>query len=257
MKTMRDINLLENTIIIFIGDHGKIKTFSYSENEMREFIFIFSGWSLGEHAEWGKYSNFDLAVRVPFLLYDPQLTTTKSRGLNHGNAINYSRNDSLVSDHLVELVDIFPTLCDLTGLPIPPMCGPIPTPQKLCTEGESLVPIIKGLQSYEGKSGVFSQYPRPSEVPTHNSDKPRLADIRIMGYTVRTKRYRYTEWVGFEDLTAKWEQVVGVEMYDHHIDPVESVNLAGREGLADVQRQLQTMLRAGWRAAHSKAHGNL
>ena len=44
---------------------------------------------------------------------------------------------------------------------------------------------------------MFSQYPRPSDYPQENSDLPSLKDIRIMGYAMRTKAYRFVEWVAF------------------------------------------------------------
>lgn len=46
---------------------------------------------------------------------------------------------------------------------------------------------------------AISQYPRPGMLPTKhpNSDKPKLRNIKIMGYTLRTSHYRYTLWVRF------------------------------------------------------------
>lgn len=217
-------------------------------------IFEFPGWSLGEHQEWAKYSNFDLAVRVPLIIYDPELTPLKIRRLKNRNKVREWENKNFVSNNLVELVDIFPTLCELANISVPPLCGSIPSPLKLCTEGESLVPLLLDNKQTKGKSAAFSQYPRPSSVPTHNSDKPRLADINIMGYSLRTKRYRYTEWVYFQDLTPKWDKLVAAEMYDHHIDPLESLNLAGRSGLENIQEHLRKQLRGGWRNVRSEGN---
>lgn len=96
---------------------------------------------MGEHGEWAKYSNFEESVRVPLIIYIPDLTT---------NPLYYSQNDAIQNAHghkeiweLVELVDIFPTLAEISGIePIPSICVPNST-QQLCTEGISLLPIIQ------------------------------------------------------------------------------------------------------------------
>ena len=61
--------------------------------------------------------------------------------------------------------------------------------------------LKKGYNQHEGKSAVFSQYPRPSVYPQQNTDLPSLKDIKIMGYSMRTRKYRYTEWVNFDPKT--------------------------------------------------------
>lgn len=159
-----------------------------------------------------------------------------------------------MNNHLVELVDVFPTLCELTDLPTPHVCDPIPSSQKWCTEGESLASVMRN--NLRGKRAAFSQYPRPGLLPSSHTDEPRLAQIRVMGYTMRTKRYRYTEWVTFRDLTPQWQQVNARELYDHHIDPQESLNLADREELEDIRAKLSKQLRAGWREAASVRRGD-
>lgn len=99
------------------------------------------------------------------------------------------------------------------------------------------------------KTGAFSQYPRPGIYPTQhpNSDKPRLNQIKYMGYSLRTNRFRYTEWVKFKHFRPIWSSVVGVEMYDHFIDPEENLNLADKPELNRIKHSLQKQLRAGWR----------
>lgn len=88
--------------------------------------FIFKGWSIGEHGEFAKYSNFDIATRVPLIIQVPSLV----------------RNMEVVNE-LVELVDLFPTLVDLTqvssSLPECPMGRP---KMERCTEGRSLVQVM-------------------------------------------------------------------------------------------------------------------
>jgi len=78
------LNLASNTVVMFIGDHG---------------------WQLGEHGEWCKHTNFELATRTPMMLSVPGLT-----------------DGGLRSDALVEFVDIFPTVVEAAGLPVPMIC---------------------------------------------------------------------------------------------------------------------------------------
>lgn len=161
---------LTNTIVILTSDHG---------------------WSLGEHAAWAKYSNFDVAVRVPLIIYSPD---HKPIGLQNEIA------------HIVELLDLFGTVVDLAHLPAVQTCANNRSAEHVCTEGKSLVPLMDGgigareFLSFNGNGVAFSQYPRPGQFPSMvpNSDKPRLKDIKIMGYSVRSGQYRYTVWVAFD-----------------------------------------------------------
>nr|CAD7409408.1 unnamed protein product [Timema cristinae] len=210
------------------------------------------GWSMAEHGEWSKFSNFDVAVNVPFLLSIP------------GQTEGYSRS----SHALVELVDIFPTLVELAALPggVPPLCPDNSSSVSLCTEGISLVSLIQQeiasmhqenqakVSTHRWKTGVFSQYPRPGVYPTFkpNSDKPRLKDIRIMGYTLRTHRHKYTEWIHFDDNKADWSKVIARELYDHKLDSGEDLNLADRPQFAKLMGRLSQQLRAGWRYSMPK-----
>lgn len=221
LKSLEKSSLHQDTIVVLLGDHG---------------------WSLGEHGEWSKYSNFDVAVRVPLIFRVPNLTFGKNTGMH--------------SKELVELVDLFPTLVDLAGLEKIPKCPLKSENIELCTEGDSLLPLIineakNTSNKINWKSSVFSQYPRPGEIPssTPNSDKPKLKDIEIMGYSIRTKQYRYTEWVGWNSKTfkANWTDVKDIELYDHFIDPDENLNLSGRPGLEEVQTDLRKQLRKGFK----------
>jgi iduronate 2-sulfatase len=89
---------------------------------------------MAEHGEWSKYSNFEVSVRVPFILHVPGLT----------DSVILRHNEYLSSNALVELVDIFPTLVELAGLPVsPPLCPVNSSLVQLCTEGISVVPVIQ------------------------------------------------------------------------------------------------------------------
>lgn len=153
-----------NTIVALVSDHG---------------------WSLGEHAEWAKYSNLDVALKVPLIIYDPMHKET--------------RKPQTIRE-VVELVDIFPTLVQLSGLPKVRRCNQVNT--KMCTEGKSLGHLLRK-RSPSKDYTAFSQYPRPGLIPTDNpnSDEPRLKDIQVMGYTIRTKQFRYTAWIPFDHVS--------------------------------------------------------
>ena len=147
--------LREDTIIVFWSDHG---------------------FKLGEHGLWHKHTNFELDCRVPFMISAP------------------GYRDGQRSGSLVELVDLFQTLCDLAGLPIP-----------ADLEGSSLRPVLKN--------------PERSIRPYAQSQYPRGRNI--MGYTIKTDRFRYIEWTEMDS-----GNVVAEELYDHYIDGEENINQA-------------------------------
>ncbi|RZF41763.1 hypothetical protein LSTR_LSTR012242 [Laodelphax striatellus] len=157
------------------------------------------GWSLGEHGEWSKFSNYEVATRVPFILKVPQLQLKEGK-------LNEQRQERgkqpRMRNELVELVDLFPTLVELAGFDPLERCSADRTQQLLCTEGTSLVPLLtsNNASSLPQRRAAFSQYPRPGLYASvqPDSDRPRLAETRVMGYSMRTARYRYTEWVRFQ-----------------------------------------------------------
>lgn len=139
-------------------------------------------------------------------------------------------------------MSLFSTLADLAGLQVPPACPEMPFGVVLCTEGTSITHyfnVSEGLME-EGKEGcddtdtcfneepvAFSQYPRPADTPQWNSDKPKLKDIRIMGYSMRTIDYRYTLWVRFDPISfsADFEDVHAGELYMMETDPNQDYNI--------------------------------
>ena len=78
----------------------------YQANDLTSTVFYSTGWSLGEHQEWAKYSVFREATRVPLMVYIPGVTDSLSV---------YERR----RQEIVEFVDLFPTLADFCGLEIP------------------------------------------------------------------------------------------------------------------------------------------
>ncbi len=144
------------------------------------------GYHLGEHALWAKTSNFELDARVPLIISAP--------GYKAGQK----------TDALVELLDLYPTLTDLCGLDAPSDL-----------EGVSLRPILAD-STASVKDFALTQHPRPAYPPDGE-------DPLAMGYSLRTDRWRYTQWRDF-----KTGKRLASELYDHSSDPDETVNLAGR-----------------------------
>jgi arylsulfatase A-like enzyme len=163
------------------------------------------GWHLGEQGMWCKHTNFENATRAAMMISVPDKILPQAK---HG----------VKTDALVEYVDIYPTLCELAGLELT---------QGL--EGASFVPLISD-PTRAWKSAAFSQYPRQGG--------------QIMGYTMRTDRYRYTEW---QDKQGK---AVAVELYDHQSDPRETRNIASDASQAATVTELSNKLKEGWRAVH-------
>jgi arylsulfatase A-like enzyme len=119
-----------------------------------------------------------------------------------------------------EFVDIFPTLCDLAGLQIPAN-----------RDGLSLVPLMKE-PSKEVKKYSVSQYWRKNNKQN------------IEGYSIRTKRYRYTEWlVDFKDKHEYSEdKIAGKELYDYEKDPLETVSRIDDPGYREAQTEMKKLL---------------
>ena len=181
------LDLRKNTIVILWGDHG---------------------WKLGEHDAWCKHSNAENDTNGALLLSVP--------GMKHAGA---------KATGLVEFVDIYPTLAELAGLPLPAHL-----------EGHSFKPVLDN-PSRPWKPAAFSQYPRPGNSATGGQP--------LMGYSMRTERYRFTAWLHRDDPS----KVAALELYDHQTDPQENQNLAKRTEHAALVAQLTTQLRAGWKAA--------
>jgi len=177
LRELDRLGLRNRTVIALWGDHG---------------------WQLGEHGLWCKHTNFEVATRSPLIVSSPGQKNADSK-----------------TDALVEFVDIYPTLCELCGLPIPEG-----------SEGVSFAPVMQNPER-PWKTAAFSQYPRG----------------RIIGYSVRTHHYRYTEWA------QRGKEPVGIELYDHRNDSDENVNIAARPENKQLVRKLSKALHAGWRAA--------
>ena len=163
LAELESLGLAENTIVVLWSDHG---------------------WKLGEHNSWCKQTNYEIDARVPLIVRAPSAKA-------NGNT----------TDALVELIDIYPTLCELAGLPVSAQL-----------EGRSLVPLLSDPE-LPWKKAAFNQFRR------------RTPEGELMGYSMRTDRYRYIEW---QD--RKSGSVMARELYDHENDPLENKSLAGDSG---------------------------
>ena len=201
LQELEDLGLTNSTIVSFWGDHG---------------------WQLGEHGEWCKHSNFEIATHAPMMLHIPGLT-----------------NKGIVTERLTEFVDLFPTLAEAAGLSEVPLCPQNSSNVHLCSEGVSFMPLITN-PTRQWKKAVFSQYPRMA-----------MDGTTVMGYSMRTNQYRYTEWVRFDNFHFKphWNQNFGrgYELYDHDHDPDENWNQAYEKDYKEIKKQLSDMLHKGWR----------
>ena len=158
------------------------------------------GFHLGEHDLWAKTSNFELDARVPLIISAP--------GFPPGQR----------SKSLAELLDLYPTLVDLCGLDLP--AG---------LEGKSLRPVLADPSAIV-KEAAFTQHTRPAYPPA--GKRPPH-----MGYSLRSDRYRYTEWRDFST-----QEVVARELYDHENDPAETNNLAGQAQSEPIAQRLHRQL---------------
>lgn len=188
LDELEALNLANKTVVVLWGDHG---------------------FHLGEQGLWAKAYNYELTTRVPLIL-----------------AVPGQKNVGQRTGALVEFVDVYPTLVDLCGLPMP---GGL--------EGMSMKPLLDNPRR-PWKKAAFSQFPRAKAGPRHRGRG------HTMGYALRTDQYRYVEW-----RTCKTGDVVARELYDHESEPREMRNLADRLEHAPLVRRLSEQLHAGWRAA--------
>ncbi len=159
------LGLAENTIVVLLADHG---------------------WHLGEHGLWCKHCNFDKVLRVPLIIRIP--------GLEGGK-----RNKVLT-----ELIDLYPTLCDLCS---------IEKPEHL--EGKSLKHILKNPDSRH-KEEIFSRY--------------------HAGETVINHKYAFTEWY-----TKDYETVARM-LYNHDNDFSENHNISELPQNSELVREFSKKL---------------
>jgi arylsulfatase A-like enzyme len=176
ISTLESLDLKDNTIVTIIGDHG---------------------WHLGDHNLWCKHSNFEQATRIPMIFKIPGIKASKK-------------------SVLAEAVDIFPTLCDATGIKIPEQL-----------QGASLMPILMETKN-KVKDYAVSQYRRGK-------------NMRTFGYSIRTERYRLTLWMkDFYRLYKPFDEgyIVSGELYDYDNDLLETENYYNNKEYVSVKKEL-------------------
>ena len=182
LDALKRKGLYEETVVVVTTDHG---------------------FSDGQHGYWGKHNMWEDSLHVPLIIRAPGLVPPLS-----------------ASRRLTEHVDLFPTLCDLCGLPQPDYL-----------EGSSLVPLFSDPRR-SWKEAVFS-WRRPMYHDLHKD----YHEARGM----RTERYRFTSYEDEEG------NVLHTELFDHLTDPYETRNLAldlaNHQLVSTVRRQLDR----GWR----------
>jgi uncharacterized sulfatase len=162
------LGLRERTVVVVTGDNGIHR---------------------GEHGIWKKNSLFEVSCQVPLVIAAPGL-----------------KQPGVPTEALVELVDLYPTLTDLAGLPRPPGL-----------DGVSLLPLLDDPARWV-KAAAFTYSER----------------MGTLAVSVRTDRYRFTRW---PNGTA--------ELYDHASDPHELDNQAEDPDQAETVATLQAVIDAG------------
>ena len=225
-------SILDNTIVILFGDHG---------------------FHLGDHgAFWAKHSNYEISTRVPLIIRSPGMSALGTSGT--------------MTNTPVELVDVFPTLLDLCSLPIPDETTSVTNDitRYQILEGTTLLPLLEDSQQ-PWKSVAFSQYQRYITYKSSYDSDRTLSPAgggKGMGYSIRTDRYRYTEWWRTNGNYGKFGVTTGsnpydpdasrvvaneasfVELYDYQEDPHETENLAYTQAAAHAAliAELQALL---------------
>lgn len=222
INALEEAGLRENTIIMVWSDHG---------------------WHLGEMGIWGKATNYEISARVPLMIWTPDMPK-ETRGKK--------------TKALVELVDMYPTLCELAGLD---------KPEHL--EGQSFAPLVED-PNKSWKKAAFTQFPTPAlrewaanplskgmretyfgplieEVEGKIKDQQKdnwdreLFENYLMGYAMRTDRYRFILWRDYRDPKA---EPLFFELYDHKTDPNETVNIA--DDNPELVAELLAQFNKGW-----------
>lgn len=201
--------------------HGYLASVSYMDAQVGRLLDELERLGLRERtvvALWGDHG-WELGEHGEWCKHETMETSTHAPlivaapGKKRGSA----------SNALVEFVDLYPTLAELCGLTLPPGL-----------EGLSFAPLLSE-PDRPWKSAAFSQYPRSMR-----------QNGRGMGYSMRTDRYRLTEW---RALTSDFR---AYELYDHSTDPGENANLAGDPARAELLASLRKQLHAGWQGATPK-----
>jgi arylsulfatase A-like enzyme len=177
LDTLDRLELTANTIIVFVSDHG---------------------YHLGHHGLWQKGDLFEGSCRVPMIVSVPGMKTAGKK-----------------ASHVVEMLDLYPTLTELCGLKTPAH-----------VMGVSLKPVLDD-ETARVRTEAFTV------ANARGPEFRRKFKTRTKGYTIRTDRYRYTEW---------GDGKYGVELYDYQADPEEYTNLADSPDHQQIAAELKERL---------------
>jgi len=172
LNVLEELGLSKNTIIVLWGDHG---------------------WKLGNYGQWCKHTAYEYDARTTLIFKTPWI--------NPG---------SNTSNSLVELLDVYPTLCEEAGLPIPEH-----------VQGKSLSPVLQN-PGLSVKDFALSQWPSG----------------KTMGYSLRTQDYRYVSW----QKNMSRDSVVAIELFDHRSGQEERINIATKSENESIVRRLSLKL---------------
>mmetsp|Transcript_644 Transcript_644/g.1539 ORF Transcript_644/g.1539 Transcript_644/m.1539 type:complete len:562 (+) Transcript_644:62-1747(+) len=177
LDALEELGHKDDTIVVLTSDHG---------------------YSLGEMSMWTKMTNFENALRVPLIARVPWMENSVGKQ----------------TKVLAELVDLYPTLTALAGLPTPRSQGEM-------INGTSLWSVFMNPANISVKKSALAQFAKPS---LRNPNQVREAlprnEIELMGYTLRENRWRYTAWFEWDKHheVPLHNKVVARELYDHHGD---------------------------------------
>ncbi len=188
IDALKTLHLDKDTIIVFVSDHG---------------------YELGQHDLWQKGSLFEGSTRVPLIIYAPSAN-------GNGGVVNAP----------TELIDLYPTLANLTGLKAPDYLPGVDL-------SNSLNDVL-----FAARKSAYSAILHRSKNSTS-----QFAYKKIRGHSIRTDRYRYTEWA---------DGHYGAELYDHQEDPEELINLADKVPLESIRIKHKWLLDDAIKTATSR-----
>jgi arylsulfatase A-like enzyme len=182
LNELRSLACANDTIVLLWSDHG---------------------WQLGEHKMFSKHSNYEVATNSPLIIRVPGL-----------------KDPGVACDGIVEAVDVFPTLSDVCGLPLPPGLA-----------GSSLRPMLDD-PAVVGKTDAYS---------THRGGRG------YRGHALRSDRYRLVCWINNKQETGL------VELYDYENDPLETLNIASSHPklVQDMTSRLMTKMKEVVTTSHA------
>jgi len=186
LSELDETGRLHETFVILLSDHGEL---------------------LMDRGLWGKGEfHYDACLRVPLIIAGP--------GLGRG----------LVRDEIVQLEDVFPTVLEMAGLPLPepPKMGPYLKHEPARCYGRSLLPLCRGEEATDWRTAAYAE-------SYNNIDSCSPAH---WARTVRTREYRYTMYPGG----------AGEQLFCLEDDPGEQRNLAGDPGHAEVRARMRDLL---------------